>query len=173
MRVLGARGRSSPSGARSRLPEPSTAKPSPLTARPRLSIGWPSLGRSGYPFLSMRGRPSGFGHEPVVQMCPQKWNASLFSGRTAAATAAPPVAASIAPPMRPRNERRVIPEASRVERALAAPSRNPSGRRMLHPCGAERDEPVELLERVDGPLRGDEPVDDVDEERRSGHAPAL
>ena len=44
---------------------------------------------------------------------------------------------------------------------------------MFHPRGAERDEPVELLERIDRPLRGDEPVDDVDEERRPGHAPAL
>src|SRR6185295_3043747 len=112
-----------------------------------------------------------FGHEPVVQMWPQKWNASLFSGRTAAATAAPPVAASIAPPMRPRNERLVMPEASRVERALAAPSRNPSGRRIFHPRGAERDEPVELLEGVDRSLGGDEAVDDVDEERSPGHAP--
>src|SRR6186713_291955 len=121
----------------------------------------------------MRGRPSGFGHDPVVQMCPQKWNASLLSGRTAAATAAPPVAASTAPPMRPRNDRLVIPEARRVESARAAPSRKPSGRGMFHPRGAERDEAVELLERVDRALGGDESVDDVDDERRPRNAPAL
>src|SRR4029079_6299732 len=121
----------------------------------------------------MRGRPSGFGHDPVVQMCPQKWNASLLSGRTAAATAAPPVAARTAPPMRPRNDLLVIPEARRSASARAAPSKSPSVRRMFHPCGAKRDETVELLERVDRALGRDEPVDELSEERDPRNAPAF
>src|SRR5919112_2905902 len=102
--------------------------------------------------------PSGLGHEPVVQMWPQKWKASLFSGRTAAATAAPPVMASTAPPMRPRNERRVRPPASRVESARAAPSIASSGRRKLDPLRADGDELLQLLERVHGSLRRHDPI---------------
>src|SRR4029079_11817104 len=67
----------------------------------------------------------------------------------------------------------VIPEASRVESARAAPSRRPSGRRMFHPRAPDRDEPVQLLERVDRALGGDEAVDDVHEERGSRNGPAL
>src|SRR5215204_1075223 len=96
----------------------------------------------------MRGMPIGLGHEPVVQMWPQKWKASLFSGRTAAATAAPPVMASTAPPIRPRNERRVRPPASRVESPRAASSRASSGRRKLDPLGSDGDELLQLLECV-------------------------
>ena len=44
---------------------------------------------------------------------------------------------------------------------------------MFHPCGTQRDEAVELLERVDGALGRDDPLDDVDEERRPRNAPAL
>src|SRR3954453_17052122 len=106
-------------------------------------------------------------------MCPQKWKASLFSGSTAAATAAPPVAARTAPPIRPRKERLVMPDARRVESERAALSMRGSGRRMFHPRAAERYETVELLERVDGSLGCDEPVDHVNEERGAGHAPDL
>src|SRR5512133_2636364 len=109
----------------------------------------------------MRGLPVGLGHEPVVQIWPQKWKASLFSGRTAAATAAPPVTASIAPPIRPRNDRRVSPPARRVERARAAPSMSSSGRRTLHSFLSDGDELLELLQRVHGSLRHHHPVHDV------------
>src|SRR5918999_857739 len=121
----------------------------------------------------MRGIPSGLGHEPVVQMWPHRWNASLFSGRTAAATAPPPVSARTAPPMRPRKERRVKPVARRVESPLAAPSTSFSGRGMLHPLGSEGDELLQLLERVHGSLRRDSAPDEVHGERRAGDVPPL
>src|SRR5512132_1209720 len=121
----------------------------------------------------MRGKPVGLGHEPVVQMCPQKWKASLSSGRTAAATAAPPVTASMAPPIRPRKQRRVRPPASRVERLRATPSTSSSGRRIFDPFGSEDDQLLELLERVRCALGGDDSVHDVHRERSPRDGPAL
>src|SRR3954454_7713267 len=121
----------------------------------------------------MRGKPIGFGHDPVVQMCPQKWKASLSSGRTAAATAAPPVTASMAPPMRPRKERRVRPPARRVERFRATPSTSSSGRRILDPLGSESDQLLELLERVRSALGADDSVHDMHRERSPRDRPAL
>ena len=76
----------------------------------------PLCGWSGKPLRSMRESGGyGLGHEPVVQMCPQKWKASASSGLTAAATAEPPATASAAAPRRPRNERRVVDSASLAE----------------------------------------------------------
>ena len=123
--------------------------------------------------VSASGLPVGLGHEPVVQMWPQKWKASLSSGRTAAATAAPPVRASTAPPIRPRNDRRVSPPARRVERALAAPSTSSSGRRTFHSLRSDGDELLELLQGVHGSLRPHDPVHDMDREGRPRNCPAL
>src|SRR5687767_1652025 len=121
----------------------------------------------------MRGMPSGFGQEPVVQMWPQRWNASLFSGRIAAATAPPPVSARMAPPIRPRNDLLVKPDARRVERLRAAPSTTSSGRRMLDPLRSHRDELLELLERVHRSFGRDRAADEMHREGRPGNVPAL
>src|SRR5688572_29773040 len=106
-------------------------------------------------------------------MWPQRWKASASSGLTAAATAAPPVAASTAPPRRPRNERRVIPLASLVARPSAAPSRSFSDRGKPGPPLSGREQPVQLLERVHGPLGRHLSVHDVHREGRPRDTPAL
>src|SRR5215218_1380525 len=106
-------------------------------------------------------------------MWPQRWKASASSGLTAAATAAPPVAAKTAPPRRPRNERRVMPLASRDARPSAAPSINLSDRRKLRPSSSGGQEAVELLQRVHRSLGRHDPVDEMHGERCAGHAPAL
>src|SRR5688500_5449806 len=115
----------------------------------------------------------GLGHEPVVQMCPQRWKASASSGFTAAATADPPAIASAAAPSLPRNDLRVCDSASLAERRSACrSSRVPSGCG-IHPRLAGVEKRLELLERVHGALRGDHSVDDVDDEGRARHVPAL
>src|SRR5215218_242398 len=105
-------------------------------------------------------------------MWPQRWKASASSGLTAAATAAPPVAAKTAPPRRPRNERRVMPLASRDARPSAAPSMSFSDRRKLRPSPSGGQEAVELLQRVHRSLGRHDPVDEMHGERRPRHAPA-
>src|SRR5918996_1467017 len=79
------------------------------------------------------------------------WYASARSGASAMATIGPPASATTDLPIRPRNERRLVPRAS------------PS------PARGRVDQALELLERVHRPLRLDdaELVHD-DDERNSG-----
>ena len=93
----------------------------------------------------------GLGHEPVVQMCPQKWNASASSGFTAAATADPP-ATRERRRSEPAEERHAGRATRRASPQSARPARSSRGCRqaaawiLALPVSSER---LELLERVD------------------------
>src|SRR3954470_9156966 len=71
-------------------------------------------------------------------MCPQKWNASALSARSAAATIPPPLTASSSFPARARNPRR------EVDPATASLS--------THRLGRGGEHALELEERVERPL---------------------
>src|SRR5215218_5645420 len=106
-------------------------------------------------------------------MCPQKWKAAASSASTAAATALPPTMPRTVTPTRPRNDRRVIPEARPVASDSPASPSSSSGRRTEPPRASCGNEPVQLLERVHEPLGGDDAVDQVDDERASGDVPGT
>src|SRR5215211_5176964 len=106
-------------------------------------------------------------------MCPQKWKAAASSGSTAAATALPPTMPRTVTPTRPRNDRRVIPEARPVASDSPASPSSSSGRRTEPPRASCGNEPVQLLERVHEPLGGDDAVDQVDDERASRDVPGT
>src|SRR6266540_1941027 len=76
------------------------------------STGWPSPARSGKPRESIRGRPVGCGHEPVVKVWPQKWKASESPGSIRVPTVRAAASATSAPPTLARNPRRDVSRAS-------------------------------------------------------------
>src|SRR5512132_2333377 len=76
------------------------------------STGCPSLARNGKPRESIRGSPVGCGHDPVVKVCPQKWNASESPGSISVPTVRAAVRATSAPPTRARKPRREVFRAS-------------------------------------------------------------
>src|SRR3954451_13581085 len=149
--VRGAGGSGLSSASRSSRPSSSTGWPASFTGRPMSSTGWPSLARSGKPRESIRGRPVGWGHEPVVKVCPQKWKASESPGSISVPTVRAAVSATRAPPTRARKPRREVSRAS-----LSAMLSRCSGIDRLRPAtGGGRQDALELCEVVERPLRQD------------------
>src|SRR5262245_58395009 len=145
IRVRGAGGSDRPSGSRRTWPPSPTGCPASFTGRPMSSIGCPSLARSGKPWESIRGRPVGCGHEPVVKVWPQKWNASDSPGSISVPTVRAAVSAIRAPPTRARKPRREVSRAS--ESAIRS--------RCSGTALGGRQDALQLGEVVEGPLGQD------------------
>src|SRR4051812_19839483 len=88
-----------------------------------------------------------------------------------AAAAGPASRPTTTAPTWPRKERRERPAASPTQLRRAAASRA-SGRGTGGPRASGRDEPFELLERVDESLRGNDPLHQVHSERGARNVPA-
>src|SRR5438034_4031377 len=140
------------------------------TRRPRSSTGTPSRARSGKPCASIRGRPVGCGHDPVVKVWPQKWKASASSAPSVPATTPAPAPAKSNWPTRARKPRREVPRAS------ASEMRPPSG---MHPRASPAlhrggEHALELPERVEGALGEPGPIEiQRDGERAAGDVEHL
>src|SRR4051812_37691435 len=144
--VRGAGGSGLLSASRRRLSASSTGWPESLTGRPMSSTGWPSLARRGNPRESIRGNPVGCGQEPVVKVCPQKWNASESPGSISVPTVLAAVSATSAPPTRARKPRRDVSRARASETRSRCSGTTPRRRGQ---------NALQLGEVVEGPLRED------------------